>query len=139
MIVGIVIIFAGILFAFASDIFDIQTTADSISMQKVTIQKAGSEAYVSAVVKNTGNRAITDLDVNIMLDTDSSATGLQPFKLELEPSPLDPGVTATKYNKLVDSTGADIAVAHGQEISVVIEATTTDGSNLSESFTVRAQ
>ncbi len=39
MIVGIVIIFAGVLFTFAGDIFDVQTVAGSVSLQKILVQK----------------------------------------------------------------------------------------------------
>ena len=139
MIVGIVIIFAGLLFSFASDIFDIQTTADSISMQRVTIQKAGTESYVAATIKNTGNRVLNELSVNVLLDINANSTGIQPFRLTPSPVPLDPGMSASGYARLVDDASQPIAITHGQEVSVVIDGETADGGTLTESFTVRVQ
>ena len=139
MIVGIVIIFAGTLFAFAGDIFDVQTIADSVSLQRVTIHTVGGETFVSASVKNTGNTEITDISVRVMVDINSSTTGIQPFEAELDPSTLNPGMTGSSYAKMVDSNGADITLSTGQEVAVIIEATSTDGSKLTDPVTVRVR
>lgn len=139
MIVGIVIIFAGILFAFAGDIFDAQTTAGSVSLQKILIQGAGAESYLSANVKNTGNSEITALDVKVMLDTDSSTAGLQPFAQALAPLPLSPGMTASVHALITDSAGGAMTVTAGTEVAALIEASTAGGSRISEPVTVRAR
>lgn len=139
MIVGIVIIFAGILFAFAGDIFDAQTTAGSVSLQKILIQGAGADSYLSANVKNTGNSEVTALSVKIMLDTDSDTAGMQPFAQQLSPLPLAPGMTASVHALVVDSAGAAMAVTAGTEVAALIEATTAGGSRISEPVTVRAR
>ena len=139
MIVGIVIIFSGILFTFAGDIFDVQTVADSISLQKITVQKVGDETFVSANIKNTGNTEITDLEVMVMTDTDSTTSGIQPFEVAVNPATLTPGMTGSVYEKIVDSSNTDIVLSSGQEIAVVIGATSTDGSQLTEPVTVRVR
>ena len=139
MIVGIVIIFSGILFTFAGDIFDVQTIADSISLQKITVQKVGDETFVSANIKNTGNTEITDLEVMVMTDTDSTTSGIQPFEVAVNPATLTPGMTGSVYEKIVDSSSTDIVLSSGQEIAVVIGATSTDGSQLTEPVTVRVR
>ena len=139
MIVGIVIIFAGILFAFAGDIFDAQTTAGSVSLQKILIQGAGADSYLSANVKNTGNSEITALSVKIMLDTDSGTAGMQPFTQDLSPLPLAPGMTASVHALVVDSAGDAMAVTAGTEVAALIEAATAGGSRISEPVTVRAR
>ncbi len=139
MIIGIVIIFAGILFAFASDIFEIQTTADSISLRKVFVQKVGEEAYLSASIRNVGTSAIDSVSVDVLVDTDTNTTGIQPFVMDVNPSPLEPGVTASGYEKIVDSDGDDIALTYGQDLSIVVRGNTTGGSMLSELSTVRVQ
>ena len=139
MIVGIVIIFAGILFNFAGDIFSVQTVTDSISLQKVFIQNAGDETFISANIKNTGTTNIIDLDVVVLTDTSTSKSGLQPFVTSVSPSPLQPGMTGSVYTKLVDTNGSSIRLPTGQDIAVTINATTIDGSQLSEPVTVRAR
>ena len=139
MIVGIVIIFSGILFTFAGDIFDVQTIADSISLQKISVQKVGDETFVSANIKNTGNTEITDLQVMVMTDTDSTTSGIQPFEVAVNPATLTPGMTGSVYERIVDSSSTDIVLSSGQEIAVVIGATSTDGSQLTEPVTVRVR
>lgn len=139
MIVGIVIVFAGILFAFAGDIFDAQTTAGSVSLQKILVQGAGADSYLSANVKNTGNSEITSLDVKIMLDTDSATSGMQPFTQTLSPLPLAPGMTASVHALITDSAGDAMAVRAGTEVAALIEASTAGGSRMSEPATVRAR
>lgn len=139
MIVGIVIIFAGVLFAFAGDIFDAQTTAGSVSLQKILIQGAGGDSYLSANVKNTGNSEITSLDVKIMLDTDSSTDGMQPFSQALAPLPLSPGMTASVHALIADSAGGSMTVKAGTEVAALIEASTAGGSRMTEPVTVRAR
>ena len=139
MIVGIVIIFSGILFTFAGDIFDVQTIADSISLQKISVQKVGDETFVSANIKNTGNTEITDLRVMVMTDTDSTTSGIQPFEVAVNPATLTPGMTGSVYERIVDSSSTGIVLSSGQEIAVVIGATSTDGSQLTEPVTVRVR
>ena len=139
MIVGIVIIFAGVLFAFAGDIFDIQTVADSVSLQKIFVQNVGDETYLSVNAKNTGNSEITSLVVVVLADTDTATNGVQPFVTSITPSPLKPGMTGSVYEKLEKADGSNIGFSTGQEIAVVLNATTTEGSQLSEPVTVRVR
>lgn len=139
MIVGIVIIFSGLMFTFASDIFSVQTISDSLSLQKVFVQSVGQETYVSVNAKNTGNTDISSMEALVMVDTDSSATGVQPFKLDIDPSPLRPGITGSAYAKIVDSSNANIVMSTGAEVIVVLNATTADGSAIVNPVTVRVQ
>ena len=139
MIVGIVIIFAGVLFSFASDIFDVQTIAGSVSLQKIFVQQVGSEAFVSVNIKNTGNGDITALETQVMVDTDLATAGVQPFTVSLVPSPLTPGTTGSAYEKIVNADGTATSFTAGQEIAIVVRATTADGSQLIEPATVRVR
>lgn len=139
MIVGIVIIFSGVLFAFVGDIFDVQTITDSIALQKITIQHIGAETFVSVNAKNTGNNDVTSLQLQVMTDTDADASGVQPFTVPITPSPLSPGITGSAYAKLVDSAGDNIVLPVGKKIAVVLNATTADGSTLTEPTTVRVR
>ncbi len=138
MIVGIVIIFSGVLFTFAGDIFDVQTVADSISLQKVFVQKVGDETFISVNTKNTGNSDITEIDVRVMVDT-NPANGVQPFTTSISPSPLRPGMTGSAYERLTNSDGTNVDLSTGSEIAVILNATTTDGSMLTEPVTVRVR
>ena len=139
MIVGIVIIFAGILFVFAGEIFTVQTITDSIAMQKIHMQKVGNETFVSANVKNTGNHEITSVSIQVMIDADPDTAGVQPFTTQVSPAPLEPGITGSAYEKLVDSDGDDIALSTGQEVAIVLRATAVDGSSLTEPVSVRVR
>ena len=139
MIVGIVIIFAGILFAFAADIFDVQTVAGSVSLQKVFVQQVGAESFLSVNIKNTGNSDITTIEARLMIDTDPDTAGIQPFVASITPVPLVPGVTGSAYERIVDTSGDAIQLRTGQEIAVAIDATTSDGSELTEPATVRVR
>lgn len=139
MIVGIVIIFAGVLFSFASDIFDVQTIADSISLQTVTLQSVNSDTYLSANIKNTGNTDVTGLRVQVLVDTDSTTRGVQPFVADILPSPLRPGMTGSVHEIVIDNSGDSITLATGSEVAIMINATTIDGSYLTEPVTVRVR
>ena len=139
MIVGIVIIFAGVLFTFAGDLFDVQTATGAISVQKVFLQKVGSDTFVSVNVKNTGNSDIDSLDVEVMVDTDSVSSGVQPFTKSISPLPLVPGMTGSAYAKIVDSADDSIVFSSGQSVSVVINAETADDSSIIEPATVRVR
>ncbi len=139
MIVGIVIIFAGVLFTFAGDIFDVQTVAGSVSLQKILVQKVGSETFVSVNVKNTGNSEITSLEALVMVDTDSAQSGVQPFVLFVKPSTLTPGMTGSAYEKILDTDGDSIPFTSGKSVAVVINATTADGSRLTEPTATRVR
>lgn len=136
MIVGIVIIFAGVLFSFAGNIFNVQTVTDSISMQKIIVQKVGSESFLSANVKNTGTVDIVRLEARVWVDT-GSASGVQPFVTALVPSPLAPGMTGSVYTEIVESDGDNISLPSGRQVAVIINATTADGSLLTETISTR--
>ena len=136
MIVGIVIIFAGVLFSFAGNIFNAQTITDSISMQKVIVQRVGAESFLSANVKNTGTVDVTGLEARVWIDTDP-APGLQPFVAPLSPLPLAPGMTGSAYVGITDSDGDPVSLQSGRQVAVIINATTADGSLLTESVSAR--
>lgn len=139
MIMGIVVIFAGVLVAFASEIFTTYTMSDSIAIQQLYIHNADGATYLSVNVKNTGNHDLQTVALDIMVDIDSTTAGLQPHTTTITPLPLSPGITGSAYEKLEDSGGADLVLPAGKEVALVLKATSVDGSIISEPTTVRVK
>ncbi len=139
MIAGIVLIFSGTLFTFAGDIFDVQTIAGSVSLQKIFVQQVDDETFVLINIKNTGNSDITELEAQLMQDTDSVTPGIQPFIISPSSSPLKPGMSGSAYEKIVDTDGDAISFVSGKEIAVIVNAITADGIKIIEHVTVRVR
>lgn len=139
MIVGIVVIFASVLFAFANEIFTVQTTSNSIAMQRVHMYNANGETYVAANVKNTGNHEISGVTLSVLVDTDPDTADIEPFERDITPSVLEPGVAGSVHERLTFANGTAFGLTTGQEAAVVIEATSSDGSLVAESAAVRVR
>lgn len=102
-------------------------TVESLAL----IKNPSGELWLSATIKNSGNRQIDSTVVNLQVDTNSGTPGIQPFSANLTPAALNPGQTASVFVRVVDSTGAPItSVDVGQSVPVEIRGTTPDGSVL---------
>jgi len=137
LIVGIVVVFAGVLFTFASEMFTVQTTTNSIALQQVHMYNVNGQTYVSANIKNTGNHDIQNIKLKVLLDTDASTDGLQPFVVSLSPSTLGPGVTGSVNANVLYTNGTAFSLQVGEEAPVVLEAVSPDGSVISEPAAIR--
>lgn len=95
------------------------------------IKNPSGELWLSATIKNSGNKQIDSTAVNLQVDTDSGTPGIQPFLANPSPAALNPGQTASVFVRVVDSGGSPItSVDVGQSIPVEIRGTTPDGSVL---------
>lgn len=139
MIMGIVVIFAGVLFAFAGDMLSVQTVNNSVAMQRIYLHNAGGETYVSANVKNVGNQDATGAKLRVLLDTDPAAAGMQAFEAPVLPSPLGPGMTGSVHARIEYANGTAFSLRAGEEAAAVLEATAPDGSILAEPATARVR
>ena len=139
MIVGIVVIFAGALFVFASEIFTVQTTTNSIAMQRAHVYDVDGEAYVSVNVKNVGNNSVENTTLKVLIDTDPDTDDLDAFEIKILPLRLEPGMSGSAYSKITYTDGDPVSVQSGQEIATVLETVSSDGSVVSEPVVIRVR
>lgn len=93
------------------------------------IKNPSGELWLSATIKNSGNKQIDSSIVNLQVDTDSGISGIQPFSANPNPAALNPGQTASVFVRVVDSGGSPItSVDVGKSVPVEIRGTTPDGS-----------
>jgi len=93
------------------------------------IKNPSGEMWLSATIKNSGNRQIDSTVVNLQVDTNSGTPGIQPFSANPNPAALNPGQTASVFVRVDDSGGSPItSVDVGESIPVEIRGTTPDGS-----------
>ena len=139
LIVAIVIIAGASLAVFALDMVDIGTIMDSVEVGKTTLSKASAGTYVSTTVQNNGNTAITSANVIVQIDTDSGTAEIQPFTVSATGAPFDPGDTFSVYELIVDSGSTAIPMTAGDTYHVVIEATSSNGSVVTDPIRVRVR
>ena len=139
LIVAIVIIAGASLAVFALDMVDIGTIMDSVEVGKTTLSKASAGTYVSTTVQNNGNTAITSANVIVQIDTDASTAGIQPFTVAATGAPFDPGDTFSVYELIIDSGSTAIPMTAGDTYHVVIEATSSNGSVVTDPVRVRVR
>jgi flagellin-like protein len=97
------------------------------------LKQANGEMWLSVTIKNSGNKAFSSNIVNLHLDTNPSIAGIQPFVVTLQPSPLNPGQTASASAQVIDSAGFAITWPNiGDALPIEIVSTGTDGSTVRE-------
>lgn len=101
------------------------------------VKQANGEQWLSVTVKNSGNKAFSSSHVNLHVDTDPAAGGIQPFTAALLPASLGPGQTGSISARIVDNAGAAIVAQNiGDAIPMEVVATATDGSTIREMASV---
>lgn len=93
------------------------------------IKNPSGELWLSATIKNSGNKQIDSTVVNLQVDTDSGTTGIQPFSANPNPAALNPGQTASVFVRVDDSGGTPIiSLDVGESVPIEIRGITPDGS-----------
>jgi len=121
-----------------------QSGASTVSMknavviEQVSLVKTNTgDSFLSLTVKNEGNKKFTSSSGNLQVDTNGSVSGIQPFSVAPSPQALNPGQSASVYQRVVDSTGAPITnLVIGQTIPIEVTATAEDGSTVKTSTSV---
>ncbi len=102
-------------------------TIETVSL----VKQSNGEEYLAVTIKNSGNKAFSTSSVNLQTDTDSTASGVQPFITTPSPSFLNPGQTASVMARLVNSAGTPITAQNvGDTIPLEVMVTTSDGSTI---------
>jgi hypothetical protein len=102
-------------------------TVEALSL----VKHSNGDEYLSITVKNSGNKAFSSSSINLQIDTDPTASGIQPFSAVPVPAALSPGQTASTMARIVDSADTPITSQNiGDALPVEIVATTTDGSTI---------
>ena len=93
------------------------------------IKNPSGELWLSATIKNSGNKQIDSTVVNLQTDTNSGTPGIQPFSANPNPTALNPSQTASVFVRVDDANGSPITSLNvGQSVPVEIRGTTPDGS-----------
>jgi hypothetical protein len=132
IILGIAVIAGVAVFQNFQSQSSVASARGAITVENLALIKNPSgELWLSATIKNSGNKQIVSTAVNLQVDTDSGTAGIQPFLANPSPASLNPSQTASVFVRVVDSTGSPItSVNVGQSIPVEIRGTTPDGSVL---------
>lgn len=110
----------------------VATIKGIISVENLQLIKSSTgEEYLSVTLKNSGNKYIQSVVVNLQTDTNQAMSGIQPFSITTQPAALSPGQTASAYSRVNLSDGSPM-VSHniGDNIPLEVVATTPDGSTV---------
>lgn len=110
----------------------------SMTIENASVLKqTNGEQWLSVTIKNSGNKAFSSSVVNLQVDTDPSAIGIQPFTVSISPASLGPGQTGSVSARITDLTGSAIIVHNiGDMLPLEVVSTTTEGSTLREMMSV---
>ncbi len=109
-----------------------------VTIEHVSLVKTNTgDSFLSLTIKNEGNKKLTSSSANLQVDTDTATAGIQPFAMTPSPQALNPGQSASAYQRVQDSAGNAITnLVIGQTIPIVVTATAEDGSTVKTSTSV---
>lgn len=113
-------------------------TRASIAIENISlIKNPNGELWLSATIKNTGSKEIASSNLRLYIDTDSGASGIQPFVASPSPESIRPGQTSSLFEMVVDSSGDPIAGPDvGESVQAEIQGRTPDESVVATPATI---
>ena len=131
ILVGIVGALGGIILTTSTDLTTNMLSSDALEIKKITIKNTDTASHITGIVKNSGSSDVVGLEVTI--DLGSGNTFTQVFN----PSDLRSGMTSSVSAMITDTNGDSVFLTTGQKVIVIVEATTANGSVISETLSIR--
>jgi hypothetical protein len=130
ILLGIAVASGAGVFAVANSTSNVSTMKGALMLENVNLVKISTgEEYLSATLKNVGNKALTNITVNLQVDTDLKTIGTQVFSVPSSPQSINPGQTTSVYARVTYSNGTAIVVHNvGDVLAIEMVGMTLDGS-----------
>lgn len=130
ILLGIAVASGASVFAVVNSTSNVSTMKSAIMLENVNLVKISTgEEYLSATLKNVGNKALTDIAVNLQVDTDLRTLGTQVFSVSPSPPSINPGQTTSVYTRVTYSNGTAMVVHNvGDVLAIEMVGMTPDGS-----------
>lgn len=130
ILLGIAVASGASVFAVVNSTSNVSSMKGIIMLENVNLVKTSAgEEYFSATLKNAGNKALTNIVVNLQVDTDLGTLGTQVFSMYPSPTSINPGQTTSVSTRVNYSNGTAMVI-HNMGDILAIEAVgiTPDGS-----------
>lgn len=126
-IVGLTLAIVAGISVFAFTMFDSNASVVSIDFTDMKIQKISGDSSLVGTIVNRGSDGIRDFEIELSVDTDSGAAGIQPFEPTLSVTDVDQGKSMIVDSLIVDTGATAISLAQGEQYKIVYKGNSTSG------------
>ena len=129
ILIGIVVSIGGILATTTTDMVQTGLVLDAVEIKRLAIQNAGTQSYITGMIKNAGNTDVTDVQVIVRLGAAAGYDGTDDdddeiFVASFSPATVNSGVSATINAEITGDTG--LACAPGADGAYECTGTSAD-------------